>query len=123
MSNTHTTLIRGRAAARLDLTLCLEAVIEKVFEAHSLPSRTPLANALAEETVSFIESYDAMLTSQSERDDAATEAARPALVLHFREMFSRILKEHAHWSPAELVEALAREAVSWIEGYDEMCTH
>jgi hypothetical protein len=44
------------------------------------------------------------------------------LTLHFEAAFERILKdpECAHCSTAEVAAKLAQEAVTWIEGYDDM---
>lgn len=42
------------------------------------------------------------------------------LMLHFEPIFEQILKDREHCLPAEIAEALAKETVSWIEGFDDM---
>jgi hypothetical protein len=50
---------------------------------------------------------------------AVRASGRLGLICHFESVFTKILQERAHCSRSEIVEALASEAASWVEAYDE----
>jgi hypothetical protein len=41
------------------------------------------------------------------------------MLLHFESMFEKVAADNKAASPADLIEALAKATVEWVEGYDE----